>query len=391
MRFVPGGVESAVPLRRRFLLDCALVAGSFGLGTPALAETVEDSPAAPRLRRVRQFSSSRAARIVLRLDGPAAFELERSRPERIVLSLPGVRLATRPPKPSRSGLVRAIRLSCRDFGCELRLSVDSGTEARVFYLPEPFRVVIDLFLAQAAPLEPRRLARVALDPGHGGADPGAVGPSGLLEKNVVLDIVHRAAPLLARELNVATLLTRAHDIRVPLMERVARANDFGADLFLSIHCNAHRRASARGTFTFVLAPGSDRFSRRAAALENGNPLAGPVDDRFMTQFTDTSLARRSRYAAQLLQRAAMSSLSGYPRTRNGGVRGAGFYVLAGALMPAVLFETAFISNPLEEARLATGRYRQRLADSIVNAVRAYREGYGLTPLAPGRKPPTERG
>src|SRR5207247_5948670 len=123
--------------------------------------------------------------------------------------------------------------------------------------PEPFRLVIDVFkeppIAEA-PTQPgaRRVRRVVLDPGHGGHDPGAIGAGGLREKDVALDVAHRAAPLVARELGISTLLTRDSDVSVPLDERVARANAFGADLFVSIHCNASEQGGGRGVMTFVL-------------------------------------------------------------------------------------------------------------------------------------------
>jgi N-acetylmuramoyl-L-alanine amidase len=218
-----------------------------------------------------------------------------------------------------------------------------------------------------------------LDPGHGGDDPGAIGPTGLQEKQVVLDIAHRAAPLLARELNVTTLLTRDVDVRVPLEERVVRANDFGADLFLSIHCNAHRRRGARGISSYILATSRDRADHEVALVENASDQEARED--FLGQFTDPLLLeqrRQSRLMAELLQRSAAVSVRGlYSDVFDAGVRSAGFHVLAGALMPAVLFESSFISNAEEEHWLRQAGYRQRLADAIVNAVRAYRAGYGL--------------
>ena len=113
-----------------------------------------------------------------------------------------------------------------------------------------------------------------------------------------------------------------------------------------------------------------------AARENLAPADASDEPGFLQQFDDHHAAEGSLALARLLQRASQSSLQqGYPGTPDGGVHGAGFYVLAGARMPAVLFETSFISHPIEEARLGTARYRQKLADAIVNAVRAYREGY----------------
>jgi N-acetylmuramoyl-L-alanine amidase len=226
-----------------------------------------------------------------------------------------------------------------------------------------------------APQKPR-VRRVVLDPGHGGHDPGAIGPSGLREKDVALDIAHRAAPLIARELGISTLLTRDADEFVALDERTARANAFHADLFVSIHCNASEDVAARGVMTFVLDAGREELSARIAARENAASSEAAVElANSFSRVTDPATRAASARFAELLQRSAMASLTQrYPEVSNGGVKRAGFYVLAGARMPASLFETSFISNPQGEARLNSGDYRQRMADAIVNAIRAYREG-----------------
>jgi N-acetylmuramoyl-L-alanine amidase len=279
----------------------------------------------------------------------------------------------------------------REEGLRVVLDLREQLHHRVFYLPEPFRVVIDLSSRPPA-ADPRTadgkrvVRRVAIDPGHGGADGGAVGPTGLREKDVALDVAHRVAPLLAHELKIETLLTRDGDVYVPLEERTARANAFHADLFVSIHCNASENGDARGVETFVLDPFREagRASARLVALENGL-LRGktPPDPAKLDAQMDAALASlsigdngaRSRLFGELLQRSTMASMAKrYDGTRDHGVKTAAFYVLAGAEMPAVLFETSFISNPDDEARLATADYRQKLADSIVNAVRAYRDG-----------------
>jgi N-acetylmuramoyl-L-alanine amidase len=129
--------------------------------------------------------------------------------------------------------------------------------------------------------------------------------------------------------------------------------------------------------TFVLDGSHDRGASDATVRENAAPNADPtVLAKFLVQFSAAPATAQSTRFARLLQRATLASLAaGYPDASDGGVHGAGFYVLAGARMPAVLFETSFISNGLEEQRLGTARYRQKLADGIVNAVRAYRAGY----------------
>ena len=254
---------------------------------------------------------------------------------------------------------------------------------RVFYFPSPFRVVIDVLTPEAAArlnrgktAGPRVVRRVVLDPGHGGSDPGATGPGGLQEKSVTLDIAHRAAPVLANELGIVTMLTRDTDAYVSLEERTARANAFHADLFISIHCNASPNPDATGVQTYILDPSRDQSSRRIAARENAiktgasGGVAQVVKDMLIA-----GSQQRSAHFAGLLQRSALASLrESYPEATDDGVKTAAFFVLVGAQMPAVLFETSFISNPEEESRLSTADYRQKLADAIVNAVKAYRRG-----------------
>lgn len=207
-------------------------------------------------------------------------------------------------------------------------------------------------------------------------DPGAVGPNGLQEKDVALDIAHRAAPLLAREVGVSTLLTRDVDVFVPLDERAARANAFHADLFVSIHLNSSEDSGSRGVMTFVLDSSRDSAASKIAARENASTEAAAAElANSLSRIESSERRAASETFANLLQRAAGASLRGkYDDIADHGVRRAGFYVLAGAAMPAVLFEGSFISNPIEARRLNHDDYRQRLADSIVNAVRAYREG-----------------
>jgi N-acetylmuramoyl-L-alanine amidase len=280
------------------------------------------------------------------------------------------------------GLVTRVRVARRGSGTRLALDLTSPVYHRVFYLPEPFRLVIDVSRhpprdSVAGRAGPRVVRRVVLDPGHGGLDPGAIGPNGLREKDVTLDVAHRAAPLLAHKLGISTLLTRDTDDYVALDERAARANAFNADLFVSIHCNASESSAARGVMTFVLDHSRDVLAAQVAARENAASSAAAIElARVFGRFSDTTTLEQSLHFAELLQRSAMAALSlDSNDVRDGGVKRAGFYVLAGARMPSVLFEGAFISHPLEAMRLNTGPHRQKLADAIVNAVRAYRDGY----------------
>jgi len=172
------------------------------------------------------------------------------------------------------------------------------------------------------------------------------------------------------------LLTREDDRYVTLEERTARANVFGADLFVSIHCNAAENRQRHGVETYVLDTTKDEIASRVAARENATSQAATAEiGSILASLRLADQANHSTHLAELLQRTAMVSLrDAYHDVHDGGVHTAGFYVLVGARMPSILFETSYISNPAEEARLGTDDYRRRLADAIVNAVRAYREG-----------------
>lgn len=338
------------------------------------------------IQRVERYVSPDTARIVIVMSHASTFRVgalaendDAGLPPRIYIDVDHSRFSG-VGGSTHSGLVRNIRLATHANGSRIAVDLRYPAYRRVFYEPEPFRLVVDLARQAPSPIShrqgPRRVERVVVDPGHGGNDPGAIGPRGLREKDVTLDIAHRAAPIVARELGVATLLTRDVDEFVPLDERTARANAFGADLFVSIHCNAAENTGSDGVVTFVLDDSSDAAAARVAALENSASAAAAQElASAFRRIQDTATLERSVQFAQLLQRATVASLQGnYGHISDQGVRRAGFYVLAGALMPAVLYEVSFISNPDAEIRLNTGDYRQKLANAIVNAIRAYREG-----------------
>lgn len=349
---------------------------------PKLPPVPPKEPA--RITEVQHYKGKDAARVVVLVTHPTLFEVgqlegDAHRGPRLFVDIKHSKYRGRH-ELGGEGLVERVRIGEQGDATRVVLDLKSPAYRRVFYLPEPFRLVVDVFKeppsAHDGERGPRPIRRLVLDPGHGGQDPGAQGVGGLREKDVVLDIAHRAAPLLARELGISTLLTRDSDAFVPLDERVARANAFLADLFVSIHCNASEAAGGRGVMTFVLDASRDDVAQRVAARENSaSEQAASEFANVMSHVLDAGSIARSTHFAELLQRSAMSSLGPkYPETHDHGVKSAGFYVLAGARMPAALFEVSFISNPVEERRLDTADYRQKIADSIVNAVRAYRDG-----------------
>jgi N-acetylmuramoyl-L-alanine amidase len=349
---------------------------------PDLSEIHSTEPA--RITNIERYDGKDASRVVVFVTRPTLFEVgelaaDGSHGPRLFIDIKNSKYGGRKEYPG-GGLVEGVRVGTRGDGTRVVIDLSESAYRRIFYLPEPFRLVVDLSrqspVSAAAEGGPRHVRRIVIDPGHGGHDPGALGPDGLREKDVVLDIAHRAAPLVARELGIATLLTRDNDVFVPLDERVARANAFSADLFVSVHCNASESPSGKGVMTFVLDASRDDLAMRVAARENAASEEASVElANVMSHVIDRRSLAQSNHFAELLQRSAVASLAPrYPEIVDQGVKAAGFYVLAGARMPAVLFETSFISNPAEERRLDTGDYRQKMADALVNAVRAFRDG-----------------
>ena len=337
-----------------------------------------------RVSKVERYGAADAARVVVYVTEPATYKVgfldEGSKNPRLFVDIEGATYQG-PKSFDVGGLVERVRMGAEAKRTRVVLDLNASAYRHVFYLPEPFRLIIDVSKEAPKHVEeqsrgPRAIQRVVLDPGHGGHDPGATGPSGLREKDVTLDIAHRAAPLIARELGISTLLTRDSDDYVALDERTARANAFQADLFVSIHCNASEDGAGRGVMTFVLDDSRDATSTRVAARENeASPAAAAELAGALTRGDGGFGSTRSNHFAELLQRSAIASLSpSYGDIPNSGIRRAGFYVLAGARMPAVLFETSFISNTQGETRFNTGDFRQKIADAIVNAIRAYRDG-----------------
>jgi N-acetylmuramoyl-L-alanine amidase len=345
------------------------------------------SGAAPRVKvlAIDPYGSKDRARVVVTLSGPTSYRVGDLAGPRLFLDLEHTEPSSRR-EITMSGLVEKVRQAKRpEPGAEstTRVMLDLALPAhrRIFYLPEPFRVVIDLATheaprATAPPGAPRQVARVTIDAGHGGSDPGAIGPTGVREKDVTLDVAHLVAPMLSNELGILTMLTRDDDRAVPLDERAARANAFHADLFVSIHCNASENAASHGVMSFVLDTTRDEIANAVAARENATSVAASSQAATIASgLRLADLGARSTHLAELLQHAAMSSLTGFfSDVSDQGVKRAGFFVLVGAEMPSVLFETAFISSPWEERRLASPEYRRRLAVALTSAVRAYREG-----------------
>jgi N-acetylmuramoyl-L-alanine amidase len=235
--------------------------------------------------------------------------------------------------------------------------------------------------SSANPSKPRAASRrpiiVAVDPGHGGEDPGAVGPRGTCEKNVTLAIAKRLVAMLNAEPNMRAMLTRDDDYFVPLNVRVQKARRVQADLFISIHADAFSTPTARGSSVFALSEhgATSAAARWLAQRENQADLIGGVNldnkDRFLAR-TLLDLSQTAQINDSLrVGRSVLDGIGAVNSLHKGSVEQAGFAVLKAPDIPSILVETAFISNPDEELKLKSDKYQQKFAESIFSGVKRY--------------------
>jgi N-acetylmuramoyl-L-alanine amidase len=253
-----------------------------------------------------------------------------------------------------------------------------------FDLKNPTRLVIDLQgtrtgKATPAPVAPAKvLPVIVIDPGHGGVETGAIGPTGLQEKNLTLDLARRLKVALEKQ-GVTVVLTRDEDRVLPLDDRTAIANHNRAILFISLHLNASKRKTAVGAETYFLATAAtDDEARTLAGLENkayeppdaaAPPATSATAPDHGLELILWDLAQNSFIAeSSRLAEAVQTALNTATGVRDRGVRQAPFRVLMGATMPAILIEAGFISNPEEEARFRSDAYKDKVADAIAAAV-----------------------
>jgi N-acetylmuramoyl-L-alanine amidase len=223
--------------------------------------------------------------------------------------------------------------------------------------------------------------RIVIDAGHGGHDPGTIGPRGLQEKSLVLDVALRLERLVRQELGAEVVLTRSTDVFIPLEERTAIANSRGADLFLSIHANASRSPRARGIETYFLNFARSPHAEAVAARENAISPATLKDlQNLVKAIATNSKIDESRDFAAAVHESMVAGVREQHAVLDRGVHTAPFYVLIGANMPAVLAEIAFVSNPDDERRLKSPEYRELLAGSLLRGVRSYLEALNRTQM-----------
>ena len=222
-----------------------------------------------------------------------------------------------------------------------------------------------------------RMITIAIDPGHGGEDPGATGRGGNHEKDVVLSIAKRLKAKIEQQPNMRVMLTRDADFFVPLNVRVQKARAVQADLFMSVHADAFVNSSAQGSSVFVL---SDKGASSAAARwladnENAADLIGGVnikarDKQLASVLLDLSTTAQINDSLKL-GKVVLSEISGINKLHKGSVEQAGFAVLKAPDIPSILIETAFISNPEEEAKLTDEAYQDQMAEAVMKGIKKY--------------------
>ncbi|PLX91614.1 MAG: hypothetical protein C0620_10735 [Desulfuromonas sp.] len=381
---------------------------------------------------IRYWSDNDHSRIVLDLNGAPTYRVNTLPPSqkdntsaRLYIDLLRTNKAAKVPSQQNitSGIVKRIRVGENPEGMRVVFDLKELTRYKLITLTNPSRLVIDLANYQGAVLKddppqletavvppkgtdqdqitqvlqqvpaneppqvhipdvaakPQGQLRIVVDAGHGGKDPGAVGPGKLYEKDVVLKLAKTLAAQLRSSLKCEVLLTRDRDIYIPLLERTAYANEVDADLFISIHANASPNKSAHGIETFFLNFSKNDKAMAIAARENGMSLqeVGDLELILFDMMANSKINESSRLAAEI-QSSLVDNLSRkYSNIKDLGVRQGPFHVLLGATMPSVLVEVAFISHSQEAKRLNSRTYRDRSADAIVEGVRNYLQSQNL--------------
>ena len=389
---------------------------------PAALPPAPSASTAIRLTAVTRSALPAGERLTISMNSEPQYHEERlSGPERLFFDFRNT-TPVEDAKPAlerlAGGVVRDVRLGSRpDDTTRLVLELEPNTRHSVFALYNPYRLVVDLERiepAVAAPEKPSAppitatvppaanpvrdagapvvpatnangsfslarqlglgIARIVIDPGHGGHDPGAIA-NRAREAELVLDISLRLEKLLLKQKGVEVVLTRRTDAFVPLEERTAIANREDADLFLSIHANVGRNAAASGVETYFLNFATSPEAEAVAARENaGTGLSMHSLPDIVRKIALNNKLDESRDLATAVQTSLYRGIrQQHAQTRNRGVKQAPFVVLIGAQMPSVLAEVSFVTNKKEAALLRTPAYRQRIAQALFDAVVKYRQ------------------
>ncbi|HEV8540407.1 MAG TPA: N-acetylmuramoyl-L-alanine amidase [Nitrospiraceae bacterium] len=351
-------------------------------------------------------------RLVLDLQRSVTFTQNRLRhPDRLIIELQNSRLAgTARARLTDKTLPEEIAIAQpHAFSVTLSLNLNKITDYKLLPLSKPDRLVLDVYNRsdraeerlvdlspslppsksapavppQAAPSVPviksaQRPARgdiklIVLDPGHGGKDPGAIGRNGIAEKDVTLHVALKLRELLGKRLGTQVLMTRDRNVFVELGDRAKFANSHGADLFVSIHVNAHPQRSTKGLEVYHFGEASDRRALEVAARENGISVKelGAGLQFILADLLTTKKIEQSQELAWSTKQAMVTYLGNHYDVVDHGVKTAPFYVIRFTTMPSILAEIAFISNPTEERLMQTDAFLTRMAEALFEGIKAY--------------------
>ena len=364
------------------------------------------------IRHIRQLSDKEYTRVVIGIDRNVPFDTflmppdkRHKRPYRLVIDLHNARSSKKYPYriKSKDGTISQIRVSqYRPHKVRIVLDLRHKVYYNAVPLENPPRIIVDLsakkkiakkasvYRSHVKKVRPGtrvkhpmnipsiarqlslKVSRIVIDPGHGGKDPGAIGPHGVKEKTVTLGIAKRLAQRLRKE-GFKVYLTRSRDVFVPLEERTAFANRKKADLFISIHANAAEDKRLGGVETYFLNLATDASAIRVAARENATTSKSISDLQLIINdlMLNSKINESSKFATYV-QRSMIRSLrkKGF-KERDLGVKQAPFYVLLGAQMPSILVETSFITNPRECSLLRRKSYQEAIVDGIARGINSY--------------------
>ncbi len=339
---------------------------------------------APRIS-LTTFISGDAVRVVLEASEPVPYRVNQD-DRRVTVSIRRDLVdVTHQAERLTGGIVESVQFLG---GRDSVFSIALGPRFRQLKSAEepgpPSRLILELQAEPAAAGRPPppppaavpvgAVRTIVIDPGHGGAEVGAEGPGGTLEKDVTLAIARKLRGALSNSLGVQVFLTRDGDREVPLDDRAAFANNYKADLFLSIHANASRAAGAKGAEVYFLSyQAADEESRRLAAAEGAFAgEAAPADPSVAMILWDMAQAEHLEESSALASRI-QEELAQVTGSEGRGVKQAPFRVLVGAAMPAVLVKVAFISNSEEETMLASEAYQGKVVAALVRGVAKYQQ------------------
>lgn len=348
-----------------------------------------------QVQNVRIWAAPDSTRVVFDVSAPVEHTVNLlSDPFRVVVDIRDAEVASSLSQPTpQDKFVQRVRGAVHDGALRVVLDLKKYSRTKSFQLQPNqhygHRLVLDIYsddseaesaslnLDQEAPVTALRDVVIAIDAGHGGEDPGARGPKGTYEKNVVLDLAKRLRDLINRERGLRAELVREGDYFLPLRKRIESARKFRADLFVSIHADAFHDPRVRGASVYVLSQrgASSEHARWLAEQENASDLIGGVslddkDDMLAAVLLDLSQTASLEASLDVAERV-LRGMRQIGAVHKGRVESAAFAVLKSPDIPSILVETAYISNPDEERQLRTVDYQQRMAGAIVEGLRGY--------------------